>query len=148
MLNLSSKKKLVRLQFQMPHDLKNRCELLIKFHKNNNIAIPMDTLVEYLLGRMLDESPDLADFRTYEATEALKPKQEAPKAAEAAEAADEASVVALAASANESAPAPVAPTSSSRPLRVAAPNPDASEIAKREIERRAASNQSNVTPAE
>jgi hypothetical protein len=146
MLNISTKKKLVKLQFQLPHDLKSRSDLVLKYHKDNGISIPMDTFVEYLLGRMLEESPDLADFRAYEAEEALKPKETAKETAKALDDEPEAAKEAVAAKVSEGKE-PVAEKAS--PSRAPVSTEAAREIAKREMERRANSqvqgNQSNVT---
>ena len=150
MLNLSTKKKLVKLQFQLPHDLKTRSDLVLKYHKDNGISIPMDTFVEYLLGRMLDESPELADFRAYEAAEALKPKETPKETPEALDDEPEAAKEAVAVKVSEDKEAVAEKVS---PARVPVSTEAAREITKREMERRANSqvqgNQSNVnTPAE
>lgn len=73
MLTIPVRKKPVQLQLQLPKYLKQRLELLIKQHKAEGISLGMDMLVEYLLGRMLDEAPELADFRARERSDLLTP---------------------------------------------------------------------------
>lgn len=131
MLNIPTKKKPARLQFQIPHDLKLRVDLLVKHHKANGIALGMDTLVEYLLGRMLDEAPELADFRAYEESAAKTEAEEPFEQKDAMAQPSDKSV--------KPAQLDVQPAAPVRSGVSTLPPEDASEIAKKEMARRASS---------